>query len=152
MTARIPKGEANLVEVATRINAPQSTVFRYFSDSARFSSWIGAPVSFHGDSGNAVAIGSTFRIQFSHGRTIVEGSVLDLVPDKRVQLSWGIARGDQAAEMPARSTTVTIDLEPDGLGTRVRLRHENLTSEDLRGDHRDGWTDYLRVLKTSAEQ
>lgn len=153
MTAPTPMGaDPDVIEMSIRIKAAPSTVFHCLTDAAQFSHWIGAPVSFHGGPSDALEIGGSFRIAFSHGRTIVEGGILELTPNRRLQLTWGIAQGAQQAELPAGSTIVTFDLEPDGAATRLRLRHEKLPNDDQRADHRAGWADYLRVLKSTAER
>jgi uncharacterized protein YndB with AHSA1/START domain len=67
---------------------------------------------------------------------------VELVPDRRVVFTWGFV---DAPGLPPGSTTVEINLIPDGDATLVRLTHRCLTGEDV-PIHRAGWDHYLPRL------
>jgi uncharacterized protein YndB with AHSA1/START domain len=71
-----------------------------------------------------------------------EGRFVQLVPDSRVVFTWGW-RGDEV--VPPGSSTVEIELAPDGEGTLLRLTHRDLPPEQ-RPVHRAGWDHYLPRL------
>ena len=53
--------------------------------------------------------------------------------------------------VPPGSSTVEIDLLPEGDGTMVRFRHSGLPSEDAVQRHGHGWDHYLPRLQTAAQ-
>lgn len=134
------ENETPAVEVSTSIAARPETVFRFFTDPARFSRWLGAAVSLSPE------IGGTLRIDFARHHTVVAGEILELVPGKKLVFTWGVEKGTQTESMPAGSTTVEIVLEPVGEGTMVTLRHRGLPDEGERRDHEGGWREYLEEL------
>ena len=110
------------LQIDIRIAARPATVFRFLSDPARFGAWMG-------DAAAAV------------------GEVLELVQDRGVVFSYGY-RGHEA--MGPGSTTVRIELEPDGEGTRVILTHEGLPDQATARGHEGGWRHYLSRLRGAA--
>jgi uncharacterized protein YndB with AHSA1/START domain len=75
------------------------------------------------------------------------GRFLELVPDVRVVFTWG---WEGSAALPPGSTTVEIELVPDGDGTLVRLTHRDLPADE-RAVHEAGWAHYLPRLALAAE-
>lgn len=71
------------------------------------------------------------------------GEFLEVEPDARIVYSFGWS--EPGHPIPAGSTTVRIDLVPEGEGTTVRLTHSGLP-EDAVGDHTGGWDHYLGRL------
>jgi uncharacterized protein YndB with AHSA1/START domain len=126
------------LELSVRIAARPATVFRFLSDPDRFRAWMGEGATLGAD--------RTVRLQYPTGE-VAEGDVLELVPDRRLVFSYGY-RGNQA--MGPGSTTVRIDLQPDGEGTRVVLVQENLPDATARRGHEGGWTHYLSRLRGVA--
>ena len=61
--------------------------------------------------------------------------IAEVVPPKRVTLTWGWAGSDN---VPPGSSTVTFTLEPTPSGTLVRLVHTGLPSETC-DQHLEGW-------------
>lgn len=135
-----PKVESPAVEVSTTIHASPETIFQFFQEPKKFSEWIGAPVEMSPGQGNA------YRIAFGDCKTIVAGKIVEVVPNKRIAMSWGVEAGDQKEIIPVGSTKVIITLEPVKAGTKVTLRHEGLPNEKERRDHEGGWYHYLSQL------
>ena len=70
---------------------------------------------------------------------------------RRIVFSWGWELPDNP--MPPGSSTVEIELEPDGpdgSATIVRLTHRGLPVPPLREQHRLGWEHYLERLAEVA--
>ena len=130
------------VEITTLIAARPETIFRFFTDPARFSQWVEAAVEL---------TDGQLSIQFDRFATRVVGEVIESVPPRRIAFTWGVAEGPQQDSLPPGSTTVSIDLEPAGDGrTRVVLRHSGLPTEQERKDHAMGWRHYASQLERRA--
>jgi uncharacterized protein YndB with AHSA1/START domain len=83
-------------------------------------------------------------------RTIeLTGTVLESSPPHRLVLTW--AR-PQDADDPARVSRVSFDIQPEGDGVRLTVRHADLQpdSEMLRAV-RQGWPKVLANLKALVE-
>jgi uncharacterized protein YndB with AHSA1/START domain len=76
------------------------------------------------------------------------GSFLEIDPPRRVVFTWGWENSDLL--VPPGSSTVEIDLVPDGDGTLLRLVHRGLPPR-TRAPHGEGWNHYLDRLVIRAE-
>lgn len=127
------------VERELVIQAPRATVFRYFTDSARFARWWGAGSTIEGRAGGAL------RIVYPNGIVSV-GEVLEIVPEERVVFSFGFESG---TPFPPGSSRVTVTLADHAQGTLLRLVHA-LPREDLRDHLLQGWRYQLAVFANVA--
>jgi uncharacterized protein YndB with AHSA1/START domain len=132
-------GEPVLVE--RRIAASPATVFSFFSDVTRWLRWQGLEAEIE------LEPGGTFRMNV-RGDGFASGSFLEVVPNRRVIFTWGWE--DESLGVPAGSTVVEIELEPDGNGTLLRLRHRDLPPSAVEA-HRLGWEHYTGRLGVVAE-
>src|SRR6185295_11811411 len=74
------------VDRTITILAPVDTVFRFFTDSARWASWWGA--------GSTIDATPGGRVLIRHpGGTEVTGEVLEIAPPKRIVFTYGNASG-----------------------------------------------------------
>lgn len=128
------------VEREIRINAPAEVVFGYLVDPSKLVRWLGRVVELE------PRPGGLFRVDVN-GRDVVRGTVVEIVPDRRLVVTWGWEGGGD--RIPPGSSTVVITLEPDGDGTIVRLSHRNLRGRD-REVHAYGWQHYLGRLAMAA--
>jgi uncharacterized protein YndB with AHSA1/START domain len=110
------------------IRAPRAGVFRFFTDSARFASWMGAGSTIDARAGGAV------RIVYPGG-TVAQGEVLELRPNERIVFSYGYESGQPIAPGGSR---VTVTLRDHAQGTSLRLRHE-VADAATRDMHVQGW-------------
>ncbi len=129
------------VELEVWIAAPPEAVFPFLTDPARLLRWIGVAATIE------PAPGGLFRVDMN-GRDVARGAYVEVVPPRRVSFTWGWEGGGHG--IPPGTTTVTIELEPERGGTRLRLRHEGLRG-DNRARHAHGWRHYVARLKTAAE-
>jgi uncharacterized protein YndB with AHSA1/START domain len=127
------------VRLEIRINASPNMVFTLLTDPAHMRSWLAEFV-------NADARpGGIFRISGPIGVSI-EGTYLEVIPDRKVVFTWGGVEGVKPGE-----STVEFLLEQDGNGTLVRLRHYRLPQGAIES-HRRGWIESgLVKLKDAAE-
>src|SRR6185436_3401078 len=123
------------VDRTITILAPVDTVFRFFTDSARWASWWGA--------GSTIDATPGGRVLIRHpGGTEVTGEVLEIAPPKRIVFTYGNATG---APIPPGGSIVTIELERQAAGTRLSLTHA--FAETAQRDHFiQGWRFQLALF------
>lgn len=123
------------LERTVRVVAPVSTVFRYFTDSARFAAWWGEGSTIEG------RVGGTVHIR--HPNAVVAGGrVVEIEPDRRIVFTYGFESG---SPIPIGASRVTVTLVETAGGTQVRLRHE-LPDAKTRDEHVQGWRYQLALF------
>ena len=137
---RLAKTSAELVEREIRIDAPPSVVFEFLTDPAKMVRWMGIEAVLEPWPGGQYAVNVS-------GRERVSGKVLEIIPERRLVVSWGWEDG--SLPLPPGQSTVEITLQPDGEGTRLRLTH-NALPPDMRAFHRRGWDYALPRLAAVA--
>jgi uncharacterized protein YndB with AHSA1/START domain len=130
------------VVVTREIAASPATVFSFFTDAERWTSWQGV------DGEIDARPGGVFRIRMP-GAEVASGEFVELVPERRIVFTWGWER--ESPPVPPGSTTVVIELEPTASGTLVRLTHTGLEPQAVADHHREGWELYLDRLRIRAE-
>jgi uncharacterized protein YndB with AHSA1/START domain len=128
------------IDIVIRIRARPETVFRYLTDATSYRRWMGHDVELD------PRPGGLYRVRIP-GRPAVEGRYLVVVPPERVVFTWGWVG---SAEVPPGSTTVEIDLTPEGDGTVLRLVHRGLPTAPARAQHTQGWDHYLDRLSKAS--
>jgi uncharacterized protein YndB with AHSA1/START domain len=117
------------------IKAKPDTVFRFFTDSARWAGWWG-----EGSMIDATPGGKVY-IRYPNG-TEASGEVLDVRAPERIVFTFGYASGKP---MAPGSSRVTIGLDADPAGTRLHLLHE-FTEAGPRDEHVQGWRFQLSLF------
>ncbi len=117
------------------IQAKPETVFRFFTDSARWASWWGAGSTIDARPGGKVYIRHADGIESM-------GEVIDVRDCERITFTYGYVSRNP---IPPGSSRVTIRLEPDENGTRVHLLHE-FAEPGPRDEHVQGWRFQLSVF------
>jgi uncharacterized protein YndB with AHSA1/START domain len=117
------------------IRAKPETVFRFFTDSARWASWWGAGSTIDAKPGGKVYIRHPNGIE-------TLGEVLDLHAPDRISFTYGFASGKPIAPGASR---VTIRLDADPGGTRLHLVHE-FAEAGPRDEHVQGWRFQLSLF------
>jgi uncharacterized protein YndB with AHSA1/START domain len=129
------------VEVEMTIAARPETIFRYFTDPARFARWMGEAAVLEPEAGGRL------RVAYPTGQ-VASGQVVTVEPPRRVVFTWGYEGEDQV--VPAGSSIVEIILDPVADGTRVRLRHSGLPAGEPPAAHLAGWRHTLATLAYAA--
>lgn len=124
------------LERSVIIRAPRSTVFRYFTDPARFARWWGEGSTIRAE------VGGPFLVRYPNGQT-ASGNVLEIVENEHVLLTWGYDAPGKP--IPPGGSRVTITLEDAPEGTLLKLRHE-VADAATRDQHVDGWRYHLSVF------
>jgi uncharacterized protein YndB with AHSA1/START domain len=125
----------HLLERTVTIHADPNMVFRYFTDSGRWSRWWGP--------GSAIDArpGGQLLICYPNGPK-ASGEVLEVLAPERIAFTYGYDNGVPIA--PGRSR-VTIRLEAVAAGTRLHLVHEFFEAE-VRDQHIAGWRYQLSLF------
>lgn len=116
------------------IQARRSTVFRFFTDPARWARWWGEGSSIEPVVGGAVLI-------VYPGGERVSGVVREIAPDERLVFSYGYEAASRPIAPGGSLVTITLDELPGG-GTRLTLRHD-VDSAAVRDMHAPGWRHQL---------
>lgn len=132
--------DQSILERQIRISAKPETIFSFFTDPVKLIRWKGVRAELD------PRPGGVYRVVIN-GRDIVLGKYIEVVPFSRVVFTWGWE--GENSPLPPGSTTVEIDLIPDGEGTFVRLRHHGLPPEH-REVHAQGWDHFLPRLGQAA--
>jgi uncharacterized protein YndB with AHSA1/START domain len=123
------------LERTVTIEASPETVFRFFTDSARWAAWWGAGSSIEARPGGEMKIRHPDGVE-------VSGEVLDVEPGERIAFTYGYASGKPIGPGASR---VTIMLRPVESGTQLTLTHA-FAEESARDQHVQGWRFQLSVF------
>jgi len=127
------------IDRTVTIHALPETVFRFFTDSARWASWWGA--------GSTIEPSPGGRVYIKHpGGIESAGEVLEIRPPSKLVFSYGFVSGKP---IPAGASRVTIELEPDRAGTRLHLKHQ-LADKAARDEHEQGWRFQLSLFANAV--
>lgn len=118
------------------IDASAATVFELLTDPRRHVEWLGTEAELD------PRPGGIYRVVVGGGPVSL-GRFVEVVPNERVVFTFGWDEPDHP--IPAGSTTVEIDLIPEGDKTLVRLVHRDLLADAV-SDHARGWDHYLSRL------
>src|SRR5215210_3202986 len=134
--------ETVLVEREIEIAASPETVWEFLVDSEKATRWMGCSAALD------ARPGGQYRVEVVPGEVAV-GEFVELDPPRRLVHTWGWDTG-QMASVPPGSSTVEIELIPEGEGTTLRFRHSGLPGADAAQKHGHGWDHYLARLRAVA--
>ena len=133
--------DAKVIERVITIDAPPETVFRLLTDPVQYVRWKGRLAELEPRPGGA------FRVEFASAKDTAAGNYVEVIKDRRVVFTWGWEGNEM---VPPGSSTVEIELQPMGSGTRLRLVHRGLPQEAV-ASHTEGWDYFLPRLEDVAE-
>jgi uncharacterized protein YndB with AHSA1/START domain len=117
------------------IQAAPAIVFGFLTDTPRWAAWWGAGSEIDARPGGRM------KICYPGGVEVV-GEVIEVTPPERIVFTYGYASGKM---IPPGGSRVTIELEPIGAATRLRLTHE-VDDEAVRNEHVQGWRYQLSLF------
>ena len=136
--------ETHAVERELTIAASPETVWEFLVDPDKAVRWMGEAASFE------PRPGGLYRLGVIPGHTAT-GAFVELDPPHRLVFTWGWEPGEEGANpVPPGSSTIEIELAPEGDGTRIRFVHRDLPSTEAAGSHAHGWDHYLERLAAAA--
>jgi len=110
-------------------------VFRYFTDTARWAAWWGPGSTIEARPGGSV------NIRYPGG-VLALGEVLEVSEPERIVFTYGYESGNP---IPPGGSRVTIRLDAESRGTRLRLTHE-FADAGVRDHHIGGWRFQLSLF------
>jgi uncharacterized protein YndB with AHSA1/START domain len=126
------------------IDATPETVWSFLVDANKATRWMGETASFD------ARPGGEYRVGVIPGNT-ARGEFVELDAPHRLVFTWGWEPGaDGPNPVPPGSSTIEIELEPEGDGTRLRFTHRDLPDTKAAESHGHGWDHYLARLSTVA--
>lgn len=117
------------------IAAPPSAVWRWIATPDGLRRWLSPTLEID------LRVGGAYRL-LGPDQTSISGTVLELVPEGALILSWLEEGGDWV--YPAR---LVITLAPTPVGTRVTLRHDGFA-----GIGKPTWPDTVRAYERGADR
>lgn len=121
---------------SVEIQAPPSAVWRWLATPEALRRWISPSLEID------LRVGGTYRLREAGDDTWISGTVLELVPEGSLVLSWLEEGGDWVH--PAR---LAISLAPTAAGTCVTLTHDGFA-----GIGKPGWPDTVLAYERGAEE
>jgi len=121
------------VERTIAIDASPETVWQFLVDPEKTTAWWGMTASF------APRPGGEYRIEVIPGHT-ASGEFVELDAPRRLVYTFGWEAGEDGANpTPPGSSTIEIELVPDGAGTVLNFTHRDLPSAEASESHSKGW-------------
>ena len=90
--------------------------------------------------------GGIYRCEVIPGH-IARGEFVELDAPRRLVFTWG---WDGESNVPPGSSTIEVELTPEGDGTSLRFVHKDLPNAEAIASHAHGWDHYLPRLETAA--
>ena len=132
------------VEREVLIEASPATVWEFLVDPAKTVRWMGTSAELEPHPGGL------YRVDVVPGH-IARGEFVELDPPHRVVFTWGWEEGeDGPGAVPPGSSTIEIELTPQGNGTLLRFTHRDLPGPESAQSHGHGWDHYLGRLVAAA--
>jgi uncharacterized protein YndB with AHSA1/START domain len=125
-----------------RIAARPAIVFEAMTTAEGVATWFGPDDLPVVGAEMDARVGGAYRVHF---RTLdgrdheARGEFLELVPPRRIVMSWNWAFGGEPEE-GGRTSRVEIEIRPLGDGTELTFTHACLSSEASERSHAQGWT------------
>jgi len=136
--------ETTSVEREVAIAASPETVWAFLVEPDKATRWMGQTASLDAQPGGE------YRVGVIPGHT-ASGEFVEVDPPRRLVFTWGWEPGPEGPNPVAPgSSTIEIELVPDGDGTTLRFRHFGLPSEESATSHAHGWDHYLARLVSAA--
>jgi uncharacterized protein YndB with AHSA1/START domain len=121
---------------AIEIAAPPSAVWRWMATPEGLRCWLSPSLEID------LRVGGAYRLLGPDEETWISGTVLELVPEGGLILSWLEEGGDWV--YPAR---LVITLSPAPNGTKVTLRHDGFA-----GIGKPSWPDTVRAYERGTDR
>ena len=132
------------IEREVAIAASPETVWEFLVDPDKAARWMGLAVSFD------PRPGGVYRVEVIPNHT-ASGEFVELARPRRLVHTWGWEPGEDGPNpVSPGSTTIEVELVPDGEGTLLRFRHRDLPTEASAESHGHGWDHYLERLVIAA--
>ena len=139
--------EITSLEIKRFINAPPTCVYEAWTDPIQLKEWWGPEAVRTRNLTTDVRVGGKYRWDLTspEGEEMSAfGEYKELVPGKKVVFTW---QWDDDEAWENQTSIVTVELFERRGGTELRLKHEQLPSEESRDRHNEGWNSLLDRLE-----
>jgi len=139
--------EKTSLEIKRLINAPPARVYDAWTDPAQLGEWFAPERVRTRNLAADVRMGGKYRwdlITQDGEDWAAFGEYRELVPGKKIVFTW---QWDDDESWEKRTSVVTVELFERRGGTELRLRREQLPSEESRDRHNEGWNSLLDRLE-----
>lgn len=127
-------------EIERLIPASAAELYDAWTDPARLRDWFAPNEGVPTEATIDLRIGGAYRLEL--GGATVTGSYTEIVPGERLAFTWSWAHEPELPDM-----LVTVDFEPKGEGTLLRVVHERFATVEDRDNHGWSWTQNLGRLE-----
>jgi uncharacterized protein YndB with AHSA1/START domain len=141
------------ITLVRRIAARPSIVFEAMTTSEGVAAWFGPDDLPIVRAQMDARVGGAYRVRFrtlDGGEHEASGEFLELVPPRRIVMSWHWSFGGVDEER-GRSSRVEISLAPIAVGTEITFTHAELWDETSEKSHAGGWAGALNKLVRHLE-
>jgi uncharacterized protein YndB with AHSA1/START domain len=136
--------ETIAIERQLSIAASPETVWQFFVDPEKATKWMGTTADLD------PRPGGIYRCNVIPGHT-ARGEFVELDPPHRLVFTWGWEKsGEEGSPVSPGSSTIEVELTPEGDGTSLRFIHRDLPSAETTESHAHGWDHYLPRLEIAA--
>jgi uncharacterized protein YndB with AHSA1/START domain len=135
--------ETAIVDRTLTIEASPETVWEFFVDPEKMTRWMGVEAAAEPQPAGL------YRCVVIPGHIAV-GEYVELDPPHRLVFTWGWEQSDSPSAIGPGSSTIEVELTPEGDGTRLHFVHRDLPSEAAAESHGVGWDHYLPRLEIAA--
>ena len=124
------------------IAARPETVWDFFVDPRKAERWMGISALLD------PRPGGEYRVEVISGNVAL-GEFVEVDPPHRLVWTWGWTDQSQSP-VPPGSSTIEVELVPEGDGTLLRFTHSGLPDAEAAQKHAHGWDHYLERLEIVA--
>ena len=122
------------------IAAKPETVWEFFVDPEKLMRWKGIRADLDAQPDGA------YYCEVIPGHT-ARGQFVEVDRPNRLVFTWGW-EGQEG--VPPGSSTIEVELTPEGEGTNLRFIHKDLPNAEAVASHAQGWEHYLPRLEIAA--
>jgi uncharacterized protein YndB with AHSA1/START domain len=136
--------ETTSVDRTISIAASPEAVWEFFVDPEKLTRWMGQRADLD------PRPGGIYRCEVIPGHTAA-GEFVELDAPRRLVFTWGWEKsGEEESPVRPGSSTIEVELTPDGDGTSLHFVHRDLPSDASAASHAHGWDHYLPRLEIAA--
>lgn len=132
-----------MITLERLFDAVPATLYEAWTNPVVMAKWFFVEAHWSAEVNNDVRVGGEYTLSMvldDETRHTMHGRYLDLEPNRLVRFTW--------TSHVAENTVVTVEFEPRGEKTLLRLTHELVPTEEGRMQHRHGWGGVLENLAT----